>query len=366
MASNLTYQSLSDGFIGKIPVRNIWLLMLYASDLYRAYGIHYFDVEENPDDIPELVAEVLCRSLERRLKQSLTPSYHNTEQILSRVRGRIDHLKTIRRQLLLQGKVACQFEELTQDTPRNRYIKKACRLLARVTKKQTARRLLSLNKSMERLGVSNDPFPEYKALSPLARHERHDAMMLSAARLAHNLALPTEITGYRALPIAAREEHWARQLFEKSMAGFFYVHLTPQGWSVSRGQVIHWPVSVSSEGADIYLPRMQTDIVLEKKELNQRIIIDTKFTSVLTKNHHGQDRFKREYLFQLYSYLKSQESSKDLLSMTSKGLFLHPAVDGHIDEYFTVQNHPIRFLTVDLAADAISIKHTLVSVLDCP
>ena len=28
----------ADGFIGRIPVRNLWLLMLYASDLFRTRG----------------------------------------------------------------------------------------------------------------------------------------------------------------------------------------------------------------------------------------------------------------------------------------------------------------------------------------
>ena len=29
----------TEGFIGRIPVRNLWLLMLYASDLFRTRGI---------------------------------------------------------------------------------------------------------------------------------------------------------------------------------------------------------------------------------------------------------------------------------------------------------------------------------------
>ena len=29
----------AEGFIGRIPVRNLWLLMLYASDLFRTRGI---------------------------------------------------------------------------------------------------------------------------------------------------------------------------------------------------------------------------------------------------------------------------------------------------------------------------------------
>ena len=44
----------------RIPVRNIWLLLLYASDLYcRMDDSKLAGVEENPDDLPDLVAEIL-------------------------------------------------------------------------------------------------------------------------------------------------------------------------------------------------------------------------------------------------------------------------------------------------------------------
>lgn len=52
--------SVSTNRIGQIPVRNLWLLMLYASDLMSAPGQRKIDVEDNPDKIPDLVAEVLA------------------------------------------------------------------------------------------------------------------------------------------------------------------------------------------------------------------------------------------------------------------------------------------------------------------
>ena len=53
------------GLIGRIPVRNLWLLMLYASNLFRDLEIARVAVEENPDDIPDLIAEMLCHRVER-------------------------------------------------------------------------------------------------------------------------------------------------------------------------------------------------------------------------------------------------------------------------------------------------------------
>ena len=45
-----------DGYVGRIPVRNLWLLMLYASDLFRTRGIGKVGLEDSPDDLPDLVA----------------------------------------------------------------------------------------------------------------------------------------------------------------------------------------------------------------------------------------------------------------------------------------------------------------------
>jgi hypothetical protein len=44
----------SVGYVGRIPVRTLWLLMLYASDLFRAHGTRDLAVEENPDNLPQL------------------------------------------------------------------------------------------------------------------------------------------------------------------------------------------------------------------------------------------------------------------------------------------------------------------------
>ena len=98
------------GTIGGIPVRNIWLLMLYASHLFREVGRRNVAVEENPEAIPELVAEILAHAVEKRLRRNLSFGYEPQSAVLTRVRGRIDFLRTTRAHLLLRGRVACRFE----------------------------------------------------------------------------------------------------------------------------------------------------------------------------------------------------------------------------------------------------------------
>ena len=118
-----TESGVTPGFVGRIPVRNLWLLMLYASDLFRTGGTAHVAVEESPDELPDLVAEILAHAVETRLHRQLSLGYRSREEWLTRVRGRIDVLTTARHQLLDRGLVACRFAELTIDTPRNRFVR---------------------------------------------------------------------------------------------------------------------------------------------------------------------------------------------------------------------------------------------------
>ena len=91
----------------EIPVRNLWLLMLYASELYANNPeIRGGGAEDRPDELPDLVAEVLARAVERRLQRSLSRAYVTRSQPLTRVRGRIDVIKTESAQLLSQSRGA--------------------------------------------------------------------------------------------------------------------------------------------------------------------------------------------------------------------------------------------------------------------
>jgi 5-methylcytosine-specific restriction enzyme subunit McrC len=89
--------------------------MLYASDLGKSSDPASLAAEDLPEEIPDLVAEILARSMEQRQRRQFSTAFRQREAVLSHIRGRIDHLTTSRRQLLAKGQVACRFEELTVD-----------------------------------------------------------------------------------------------------------------------------------------------------------------------------------------------------------------------------------------------------------
>lgn len=353
------------GRIGRIPVRNLWLLMLYASDLFRDIEKAKVAVEDNPDDIPDLVAEILCRRVERRIQRNLSYGYQSREAVLGRVRGRIDLLNTERHRLLDRGKVACRFHELTIDTARNRYVRTALEEISKIVLSGwLAHRCRSLAASLRRMGVTGErPNHGEVSIDRFGRHDADDQPMVAAAHLAFNLALPTEAEGSKQLSLPNREITWIRKLYEKGIAGFYNVVLSQKGWRVDAGKTIGWQIESKSLGIDKILPSMRTDIILDHPVTERRIVIDTKFNSLVTRGWYREESLRSGYIYQMYAYLRSQEGNGDPLADNASGLLLHPSVGNMANEVVIIQKHEIRFATVDLGAKAKEIREQLLQIL---
>ncbi|MEO8133133.1 MAG: 5-methylcytosine-specific restriction endonuclease system specificity protein McrC [Betaproteobacteria bacterium] len=363
-AETVTATSARDGYIGRIPVRNIWLLMLYASELTRVRGLFDSLLDDELNELPDLVARLLADTVERRLRRNLNRGYRHRDMVLSRVRGRIDVLTTEARQLLSKGEIFCHFQELTIDTPRNRLVRAALDLVARLAfNKELAHRCRSLANNLARLSVGGlRPSRSEMAADQIGRNDAADRFMVALSRLVFNLALPTENAGATPFVAPDREEIWARRLFEKAVLGFARVALEPRGWSIRGGIPLEWQAASASAGLVAILPRMVTDIILDPPDAGQRLVIDTKFTSILGRGRFGDVTLKSGYLYQMYAYLRSQEGREPRWE-NAAGLLLHPAIDISLRERVVIQNHPIAFATVDLAAPAGTIQHELQSLL---
>ena len=368
-------ESTAAGFIGRIPVRNIWLLLLYASQLYRELpDARRVELEEAPDDIPELVAELLASAVERRIRRNLTVGYRRRGDVLNRVRGRIDLLRTERRQLLQRGQVACVFDELTVDTPRNRCVREALLLLAKVVKREPLeRRCRELAARLGLAGVQSEPdarrLSGHILRSGAGWTDAEERRMLAAARLAVDLVIPTEQSGNALLAMANRDANPGWKLYEYAVAGFYEAVLRDRGWDVNHGRHMSWHMEKAEPSVRDLMPRMITDITLERRltgniASGHRIVIDTKFTSHVTSGQQGKETFRSGNIYQMYAYLRSQEDAGDPLWRTATGVLLYPSLGVDCDEAATIQGHRVRFATVDLTAETKTIREQLLRIVN--
>lgn len=343
-----------------VPIRNIWLLMLWASDLFQSPALSKYGHEEVPDDLPDLIAEVLVAAAERRLRTWLTKGYRPRSEALCRVRGRIDYLTTESRLLLRRGKVQCVFEEQTVDIPRYRLVRVALQSIVLVVKSpDIRRRCREYDARLAHAGVSAiRPSTADLARVQLGRNDLQDKALIDAATLALDMVLPAQDAGTRSYTKVERHEHWVRRLFEKAVGGLYKVALPRDGWTVSTGKKLQWHQSDASPGMETIMPEMVTDIVVENQ--TRRVVIDTKFTAMLTSSRYKEEVLKSGYIYQIYAYLRTQEGRDN---RASEGVLLHPGLIDFGPKHIILQGHRISFASVDLTGRSSRIRQQLLEVV---
>ena len=351
----------------QIPIRNVWLLQLYASRLYRAAGTGLVAPEKSPEDLPDLVARIVAEQVTVRLHTGLSVGFQQTTRATHRVRGRINLLTTERHQLLRRGQVNCTFDEIVTDTAANRLAKAALEKAAVLVPGEPRYRSLALQ-----LGAAGvrEPCPPLSSVPAMHRQRllTRDRTMIAAAELLLTLAIPTTEAGGSMLPLPSLDDGYLRKLFEHAAYGFYRHRLTSNGWTVTHGQRLNWNVASSSPGMTAILPGMQVDVVLEHPNPSgagrRRIVVDTKFTSVTKQNQYQREKLASGYVYQMYAYLMSQDGQEP--KVKSEGLMLHPSVGDHLDEEVVIQGHRIRFATVNLMANAPTLADEMLAAVSPP
>lgn len=350
----------------EIPIANLWLLMLYASTFYEPGTESIDGAEKYPELLPDLLAEILVASVSERIRKPLTPIFSMASRDLRRVRGRIDVLRTESHQLLRRGQIACRFDELTNDSPRNKMVLAALNSLAPlVGSKSLASACRNQSRALERMGVStNYTAREAKALRiRLTRNDTQDRRMIQAAQLALTMDLPMDTAAPQGITRKSVDIHEFRRLFEAAVGGLYTATLVPEGWRVLRGRQLDWNAEYGTTGASPLMPQMKTDIILENAVDNRRIVIDTKFTSILAHGKYGKDTFKSSHLYQLYTYVRTQEKNSDPLSASSEGMLIYPATGQTIRESIQLSGHKMTAATIDLTRPAVEVRQQLLDVV---
>lgn len=331
-----------------IPVRNLWFLLVHASGLARMLDRAQSGVDGDAE-VPDLLAILLAEAVERRLRRGLSRGYVGQTAALSRVRGRIDWLATESRQELLRGRITCRFQDLTFDRARNRFARAALRALAdRVARHDLRTRVRDLDRSLEAWGVGAERPSSAALLADMpTMRETDDRLMVESARLALDLVLPSEVEGHGAVTRLARDEHLLRRIFEGGVAGYLRHHLDRRdGWSVRPQRSLTWQIKEATPGLGAILPGMVADIVLERGV--RRIVVDTKFTTMLTRNRYDREVLKNAHIYQLYTYLRTQEGHSSLAD-NAEGLLLYPALGSEQSESVLIDGHRLRFASINLS-----------------
>jgi 5-methylcytosine-specific restriction enzyme subunit McrC len=319
------------------------------------------DAEEAPN-LDALLASVLSKLVNQRLRIGLGRSYANEAQTLRTVRGRVDFGESLRRLAFENGQAYCRFQTYSHNVPKNQIIRSTIARLVQVGQFGPDRskaeglkgQLRQLVRALEGVDFC-EPTLDFIRRQNLGRNDGDYRLMLQICDLLLRQWMPTEDGGSRSLPGLNHVN--MPKVFERFVANFYRLQL--KGWKVSPQKHLDW----HAEKTSAFLPAMAADVVLCEVATGRKLVLDTKFTpNSLVAGRWGNEIFDSSHVYQVYSYLRSQEHLTEA-DRRAIGVLLYPTVGKELDETVVVQGHPIRFRTVDLSQPWQEIESRLVSIV---
>ena len=353
-----------------IPIRNLWHMLLYAWDEAPLHAMHGWMLEEaeSAPTLDALLASILVRLMQQRLRIGLGHDYVDEERKFPGVRGRINFAETLKQRTLDRGQLITEFQAYSANAPKNQIIRSTLARLLKIgyfgpdptSVKDIQQKLRGLIRDLDGIDFL-ELTPEFIRRQWLARSSNdHDyRLMLSICDLIVQRQMPGGSKGARAQAVPAfdLEALVLHSIYERFVANFYRIHL--MGWDVEAQKRLEWHANDRNER----LPSMIPDLMLQEKSSNRLIILDTKFTAKsLVENQWGKPIFDSGHMYQLYAYLKSQEHVSTA-HRNAAGILLYPAVGAKLSEQIELQDHVIRIETVDLSLHWQEIEKQLMTLV---
>ena len=145
-----------DGAVRAALVR----MLAVARDLRIAEGdLAALDTQRN--DLLELLVRLFAERLLAAVRRGLPRRYVAREEDLRLLRGKLHVMRQMTHLAIRPGRLACRFDELSEDTPLNRVLKAAVSRLTRLARTDANARLLAETAArFESVGDSPDPLRE--------------------------------------------------------------------------------------------------------------------------------------------------------------------------------------------------------------
>jgi 5-methylcytosine-specific restriction enzyme subunit McrC len=356
-----------------IPIRNLWHMLLYAWNevpLNALRGWTIADVESAPT-LDALLATVLIKLMQQRLRIGLGHDYINQERSMQRLRGRINFGESLKQRTLDRGQLICEFQTYSANSLKNQIIRTTVARLAKLGQfgpedasvKELHQKLRQLIRDLDGIDfIELTPELIRRQLLAQSGNDHDYRLMLAICDLIVQRTMPSGPPSHSTaiVPVVDHEALVLYKIYERFVANFYRIHL--KEWEVNVQKRLDWHAKEAGE----HLPLMIPDLILQQKTTGQMLILDTKFTAhSLIENQWGKQVYDSSHLYQIYAYLKSQEHLSEAHRAAS-GILLYPAVGQKFSEKFKLQGHMIRIESVDLAAPWQEIERQLIELVVSP
>ena len=328
-----------------IFIKNIYYMLSYAFQVLKQSN--YEDVaSEKFDHVQDLFAAILSKAVAQQLKHGLYREYITRRETLSVMRGKLDMPETIRNQIQHRQKLACEFDELSENNFFNQILKTTIHYLIKdegvdTIRKASLKKMLVFFDGIDLLEPSGIP---WNRLHYQRNNKSYELLMNICYFILDGMLQTTEKGEYRMAEFA--DEHMAR-LYEKFILEYYRQHHTYL--SEVKAAQVKWNLDKDTNESMIrFLPVMQTDIFLRLKE--KILIIDAKYYGRTLQKQFDKYTLRSENMYQIFTYVKNQD--KDNTGNVG-GFLLYAKTDESItpDCMFKIGGNQIGAKTLDLNVD---------------
>lgn len=328
-----------------IFIKNIFYMLSYAFQVLKQSNYEEVAAEKFAM-VQDLFAAILAKGTAQQLKQGLYREYVAQHETLSVMRGKLDMQETIRNKIQRKQKLACEFDELSENNLFNQILKTTMFYLVRDGKVESERKIV-LNKVLVFFDCVTLLIPSEIQWSKLhyQRNNRNYEMLMNICYLVLDGMLQTTDNGdYRMMEFS--DEHMAR-LYEKFILEYYKQHHTYL--SEVKAAQVKWDLVGENDDSMIrFLPVMQTDIMLRLDKKN--FIIDAKYYGKTLQQQFGKYSLHSGNVYQIFTYVKNQDKNN---TGNVAGLLLYAKTEEAItpDCFFNMGGNRIGAKTLDLNTD---------------
>ena len=333
-----------------ILIKNIFYMLSYAFQELRKNNYQEIAGEEF-EEIHDLFAEILARGVSAQLKHGLHRTYVPRQDELTTLRGKLDINDTIRNYVRGSHRLACEFDEYSEDNTFNRILKTTILLLVKHKgvkdrRKKSLFKLLPFFANVKEIDLHNIPWSTFR----FDRNSKTYQMLLYLCYfIIDNMLLSTDEGNVKMHTFS--DEHMCR-LYEKFVLEYYRRHHPEYNACVKQ---IAW--NIDKEETTATLPILQTDIYLTLGD--RTLIIDTKYYSKNHQTNFDKPTIHSHNQFQILGYVLNHDREH---SGKTDGMLLYARTqedfqpDGHMKWH---DGNMIYYRNLDLNQDFKGIQQQL-------
>jgi len=342
----------------KIPIQNIYYLLCYAWNKLDEKNV--VDVSGiDTTTILDLFSKVIIGGLNHLLKRGLDRGYVSYSEDSRCLRGKIHLSPSLKRNLLIKVQAHCEYDELSHNVLHNQILKATLRMLMYedTLDKDLKDQLTGLYRKLHENEDIQLTYPVFSRVQLYRNNSFYD-FLIKICELIYDNILISEDPGKSKFRDFIQNEKQMAYLFEEFVRNFYKIERP--NYNVSR-EDIYWYATPLDEHSGKYLPKMVTDISIQKN--GTKLIIDTKYYKKALSKYYDQEKIHSGHLFQLFAYLKNL-SAKGGINKNCSGILLYPTVDRDVNLSYMFDEHKVMIRTINLNKDWKLIHNDLINILE--